>query len=333
VTIQPRRPEGTSPGTGPGTTPGFLPGELPAPPHVATPQGLELELGALDTSVGDDRADADAAADVPPGVGEPVGPSVLGLSGDDTGEATRPGGAKKALGLLPEDLPTIERRPASGLDDLDAESEFEATAKTSERGRQDLRSPFAGDSVSGAATARKDVQTPVPGGPAVIIDEQLLKAYDEVSEDGEVTTARDSASGPVSAGGADERLRARVTELLALARDAAERGDHLSAVEAAEAASAEDPDGKVAPVILHRHRDLLYRIYEGHIGEMSQVPLLAVPLQQIAAEKLDHRAGFLLSRIDGMLSFEDILDVSGMPRLDAYRILSELLRRGFIEVR
>jgi hypothetical protein len=86
-------------------------------------------------------------------------------------------------------------------------------------------------------------------------------------------------------------------------------------------------------VLLHRHRDLLYRIYEGHIGEMTQVPLLAVPIHQISAERLDHRTGFLLSRIDGMLSFEDILDVAGMPRLDAYRILSNLLRRGFIEVR
>jgi hypothetical protein len=131
----------------------------------------------------------------------------------------------------------------------------------------------------------------------------------------------------------EDLIRRRVSELLSLAREAAERGDHLHAVEAAEAASGEDPDGKGGPVILHRHRDLLYRIYEGHIGEMTQVPLLAVPLHQIAAERLDHRTGFLLSRIDGLLSFEDILDVAGMPRLDAYRILSNLLRRGFIEVR
>jgi hypothetical protein len=77
----------------------------------------------------------------------------------------------------------------------------------------------------------------------------------------------------------------------------------------------------------------LHRIYEGHIGDMAQVPLVAVPLHTIAAAELDHRTGFLLSRIDGMLSFEDILDVAGMPRMEAYRILSRLLRKGFIEVR
>jgi hypothetical protein len=89
----------------------------------------------------------------------------------------------------------------------------------------------------------------------------------------------------------------------------------------------------IAPVLLHRHRDLLYRIYEGHIGDMNAVPLVAVPLHEIARQALDHRTGFLLSRIDGMLSFEDILDVAGMPRMEAYQILSNLLRKGVIEVR
>jgi len=34
-----------------------------------------------------------------------------------------------------------------------------------------------------------------------------------------------------------------------------------------------------------------------------------------------------------MLTFDDILDVCGMPRIDAYKILSRLLRSGMIEVR
>jgi hypothetical protein len=66
---------------------------------------------------------------------------------------------------------------------------------------------------------------------------------------------------------------------------------------------------------------------------MTQVPSIAVPLHAISAEDLDHRTGFLLSRIDGMLTYEDILDVAGMPRMEAYKILSTLLRKGFIEIR
>src|SRR6185295_2537242 len=49
----------------------------------------------------------------------------------------------------------------------------------------------------------------------------------------------------------------RVAELIDLAREAAQRGDFRSAVEAAELAASEDPEGKVAPVVLHRHRDTL----------------------------------------------------------------------------
>ena len=130
-----------------------------------------------------------------------------------------------------------------------------------------------------------------------------------------------------------ERIGERITSLLEMAREFSERNDHVAAVEAAEAAAAEDPQGLVGPVLLHRHRDLLMQIYEGHIGAMTQVPLVAVPLHTISTSQLDHRAGFLLSRIDGMLTYEDILDISGMPRLDAYRLLSGLLRRGLIESR
>ena len=131
----------------------------------------------------------------------------------------------------------------------------------------------------------------------------------------------------------EDDVRERVTELLRMVKDAADRGDFRGAVETAEMASAADPDGQVSPVLLHRHRDLLYRVYEGHLGDLKAVPLVAIPLHEISAQNLDHRTGFLLSRIDGMLTFEDILDVAGMPRMEAYQILSALLRKGVIEVR
>jgi hypothetical protein len=131
----------------------------------------------------------------------------------------------------------------------------------------------------------------------------------------------------------EDDVRDRVGELLRLVKDAADRGDFRTACETAELASAADPDGIVAPVLLHRQRDLIYRVYEGHLGDLKSVPLVAIPLHEISAQSLDHRTGFLLSRIDGMLTFEDILDVAGMPRIEAYQILSALLRKGVIEVR
>ena len=38
----------------------------------------------------------------------------------------------------------------------------------------------------------------------------------------------------------------------------------------------------------------------------------------------------VLSRIDGMTSFEDIVDISGLPRFDTCRILNQLLQDGII---
>jgi hypothetical protein len=48
---------------------------------------------------------------------------------------------------------------------------------------------------------------------------------------------------------------------------------------------------------------------------------------------LDPRAGFLLSRIDGSLSFEALFSVSGMSRLDTLRVLAQLLDQDIIAIR
>lgn len=53
---------------------------------------------------------------------------------------------------------------------------------------------------------------------------------------------------------------------------------------------------------------------------------------EIAGMSLDHRAGFLLSMFDGMMTFEDILDVSMMPRLETMTLLAELLEKQVIDV-
>jgi hypothetical protein len=45
---------------------------------------------------------------------------------------------------------------------------------------------------------------------------------------------------------------------------------------------------------------------------------------------LDHRAGFLLSQIDGTVDYENLFALSGLPRLDTARILAALLADGVI---
>ena len=59
---------------------------------------------------------------------------------------------------------------------------------------------------------------------------------------------------------------------------------------------------------------------------------MVLPPEQVRWLSLDHRAGFILSCVDGYSSIEEILDVSGMPQIDALRILHELLVQKVISV-
>ena len=56
-------------------------------------------------------------------------------------------------------------------------------------------------------------------------------------------------------------------------------------------------------------------------------------MHELAREQIDTRAAFLLSRVDGNLSFEELIDVSGMTRLETLRHLTRLVTRGILSVR
>ena len=60
------------------------------------------------------------------------------------------------------------------------------------------------------------------------------------------------------------------------------------------------------------------------------VPRLAVSARELALLPLDHREGFLVSRVDGISTVETILDVSAMPADEALEILQSLVERGVL---
>jgi hypothetical protein len=129
---------------------------------------------------------------------------------------------------------------------------------------------------------------------------------------------------------ADDRRRRRITALL----DRAEgESDLAAAAAAADLALAEDPDSAVAQKLVHQRGEVLSEVFRGYLGDLAGIPAVALPMHEISLQDLDHRTAFLLSRIDGILSFEDILDVSGMPRLEALRYLCRLRLQGILEVR
>ncbi len=66
------------------------------------------------------------------------------------------------------------------------------------------------------------------------------------------------------------------------------------------------------------------------LGSAASMPVLVADVTKL---NLDHRAAFVLRFLDGMSSVEDILDASGLPRVDVLRVLDDLLTRGVIALR
>jgi len=66
------------------------------------------------------------------------------------------------------------------------------------------------------------------------------------------------------------------------------------------------------------------------IGSESAVLVAAVTEEELKTFALDNVSAFLFSRLDGATKVEDILDISGLPRLLALRHLRKLLDRGLV---
>lgn len=91
-----------------------------------------------------------------------------------------------------------------------------------------------------------------------------------------------------------------------------------------------EPNHSAARELQRDCQQALVSQYEQVLIDLHAVPVVQVPPQQVLWQKLDHRAGFVLSRVDGVLSYEDILDISGMSHLEACRILAQLVQQGVI---
>lgn len=109
-------------------------------------------------------------------------------------------------------------------------------------------------------------------------------------------------------------------------------GDYGRALVLAEAALDQHPDHPILRRSADTCRDELYKRYLQRLGAADHVPRVAMQSGALTGLTLDHRAGFLLSCVDGDSTVEEIIDVSAMPKLEAVRVLYELLQEGVIEM-
>jgi hypothetical protein len=79
--------------------------------------------------------------------------------------------------------------------------------------------------------------------------------------------------------------------------------------------------------------DLAEELVSKHIqviGSLGQTPSLNVEMSDIAGLDLDHRAGFILSQIDSLSTYEDIIELSSMSRLETLSVLASLVEKELI---
>jgi hypothetical protein len=118
-------------------------------------------------------------------------------------------------------------------------------------------------------------------------------------------------------------------EVLAM-KDRYATGDFSGALIVAEGILSANPQHEEALRCQLRCTEVLAQMYLARLGSLQQVVRVALSGDQIRWLSLDHRAGFLLSLVDGESSIETLLDISGMPRIDALRILFGLLDQRVI---
>ena len=123
-----------------------------------------------------------------------------------------------------------------------------------------------------------------------------------------------------------ERSRIELAEKYAAA-------DYVAALALAETIQAKGPHELAAAAFARDCRKMIEADCERRIGAFSRVPVLAISMHELRKRDLDHRAGFLLSLVDGVSSFEALVDVSAMPRVEALRLLAKLVDDGILRVR
>jgi hypothetical protein len=126
---------------------------------------------------------------------------------------------------------------------------------------------------------------------------------------------------------------ASIDDLVREMRDRYSLGDYTGALVLAEGLIEDVPQNVEVKDCAENCRNILRQMYTARIGPLDRVPVVTVARDQLRWLSIDHRAGFVLSHIDGVSSLEMILDVSGMPLLDALRILCELAQQRIISFR
>ena len=72
---------------------------------------------------------------------------------------------------------------------------------------------------------------------------------------------------------------------------------------------------------------------EAWAGRMAGSPVVVMGVESLKRLPLDHRAGFLLSLMDGAIDLDTMVEIAGMPRAVALRMVRDLFESGVVDFR
>jgi hypothetical protein len=129
-------------------------------------------------------------------------------------------------------------------------------------------------------------------------------------------------------GSADPRSTQRTSDdRIAAMHECFAFGDYAGTLTVADLILAAQPDNLLAREFRANCRVALEDVYAFRLGPLDRVPVIAMVHEQTGRAAVDNRISVLLSLIDGSSTLEAILEVCALPRLDALRILDDLVLR------
>ena len=90
------------------------------------------------------------------------------------------------------------------------------------------------------------------------------------------------------------------------------------------------PADEDAQLFMSENQVRLQSLLLSNLGSLQKVPRLKISRNELIWQTLDHKSGFLLSQIDGLTSYEDLIAISCMPEFEAMRILVRFLKKDLI---
>jgi hypothetical protein len=138
---------------------------------------------------------------------------------------------------------------------------------------------------------------------------------------------------PAKTGKISTESRRQIESLMEEARRFESLGDFSSALEKSERVLALAAAHADAAALRDRASSTLLQMYQSRVGPLDGVPEVIVRQDEMIWLGLDHRAGFVLAQIDGVVNYEELHAVCGMEPLDISRVLAQLLDQKVIRTR